>query len=255
MSTIFISDLHISAARPDIGERFAAFCSTLDTDVDSLYILGDLYEYWIGDDGADLLGYTASIDQLAKLSDRGVALYFMHGNRDFLIGEDFAKRTGCHLLPDPTRIDLYGRSVLLTHGDRLCTDDQEHQAWRRTYQDAAWQATILARPIAERQALAKELRARSQAGHVSKPAAIMDVNDAATVRALGELQSLTGGRLMIHGHTHRPNVHTHRLETAGDGVIEATRIVLGDWYTQSSRLWVDAERLHLQPGEVTIRDY
>jgi len=246
VSTFFISDLHISDTHPEIGARFSEFCESMDQDVDALYILGDLYEYWIGDDAADALGHRPSINQLARLRDRGIELFFMHGNRDFLIGPQFADQTGCTLLSDPTVTELYGRRVLLTHGDSLCIDDEAHQQWRRTYLDDTWRDSILALSIAERQAKARQIRSQSITGNAQKPPAIMDVNQSAVENALRNADT----DIMIHGHTHRPAIHRHIV---GEAV--AKRIVLGDWYSQSSSLRVDAQSMRLEPGDIVLANW
>ena len=224
MTTLFISDLHLEANRPEIGEQFLAFLDNEAAHADSLYILGDLFEYWIGDDDPDPY-YASMKDAIAGLTSRGVPVYFMHGNRDFMIGESFAADTGVQLLNDPTVVNLHGRPVLLSHGDELCTDDVKYQEVRRVTRSPAWQAAMLAKSIDERRAIAEQARRDSMAHGSSIDLAISDVNQAA-VEALLRAHDV---RTLLHGHTHRPAVHEFSLDGA-----PATRIVLGDWYEQGS---------------------
>src|SRR6056297_1654314 len=162
MTKLFISDLHLQAARPDISERFFRFLETEAAEAEALYILGDLFEAWIGDDDPDEHNREVQA-ALRRLTDAGVAGYFMHGNRDFLIGEAFAERTGFTLLEDPAVHDLYGTPVLLSHGDAYCTDDLEYQAFRRQSRDPAWQQQVLSMSVEQRQALAGQAREESRA--------------------------------------------------------------------------------------------
>ncbi|HZX25027.1 MAG TPA: UDP-2,3-diacylglucosamine diphosphatase [Woeseiaceae bacterium] len=226
MTKLFISDLHLQAARPDITERFFRFLETEAAEAEALYILGDLFEAWIGDDDPDEHNREVQA-ALRRLTDAGVAGYFMHGNRDFLIGEAFAERTGFTLLEDPAVHDLYGTPVLLSHGDAYCTDDLEYQAFRRQSRDPAWQQQVLSMSVEQRQALAGQAREESRAAMVDKAEDIMDVNADAVAAALRE----AGVTTLVHGHTHRPAVHELDL----DGTA-ATRIVLGDWYEQGTVL-------------------
>ncbi|MDZ7839792.1 MAG: UDP-2,3-diacylglucosamine diphosphatase [Gammaproteobacteria bacterium] len=226
MTTLFISDLHLTPRRPEISETFHSLLRGEAQGTDAVYILGDLFEYWIGDDAAEQLGYGQVLREIRALSDSGVPVYFMRGNRDFLIGDRFAADTGCGILPDPAIVDLYGEKVLLTHGDYLCTDDIEHQSFRRTVDDPAWRRAFLNRPVEERMRMAQDARKQSREHKDSVDMEIMDVNGQAVRRAFAEY----GVRLMIHGHTHRPAIHDAG-ETAGN-----RRIVLGAWYEQSSIL-------------------
>ena len=226
MTKLFISDLHLQAARPDITERFFRFLETEAAEAEALYILGDLFEAWIGDDDPDEHNREVQA-ALRRLTDAGVAGYFMHGNRDFLIGDAFAERTGFTLLDDPVVHDLYGTPVLLSHGDAYCTDDVEYQAFRRQSRDPAWQQQVLSMSVEQRQALAGQAREESRAAMVDKAEDIMDVNADAVADALRE----AGVTTLVHGHTHRPAVHELDL----DGTA-ATRIVLGDWYEQGTVL-------------------
>jgi len=226
MTKLFISDLHLQAARPDISERFFRFLATEAAEAEALYILGDLFEAWIGDDDPDEHNREVQA-AMRRLTDAGVAGYFMHGNRDFLIGDAFAERTGFTLLDDPVVHDLYGTPVLLSHGDAYCTDDVEYQAFRRQSRDPAWQRQVLSMSVEQRRALAGQAREESRAAMVDKAEDIMDVNAEAVAAALRE----AGVTTLVHGHTHRPAVHELDL----DGT-PATRIVLGDWYEQGTVL-------------------
>jgi UDP-2,3-diacylglucosamine hydrolase len=223
MTTLFVSDLHLAPKRPHSSELFFQMLRGEARRADALYVLGDLFEYWIGDDAADTLGYTPVIRQLRKLTESGVPLYFMRGNRDFLAGRGFAAATGCEILPDPTTVDLYGERVLLMHGDSLCTDDVEHQKFREMVDDPDWQREFLRKPVETRMEMAESARSQSNEHKSSLSMEIMDVNRDAVRRTFGH----HGVRLLIHGHTHRPAFHD-------DG--DTRRIVLGDWYEQSSIL-------------------
>lgn len=231
MTTLFISDLHLDPARPDITSQALEFLATETRDAEALYILGDLFEAWVGDDDPEPEKRRV-IAALKQLTDRGLPCYFMHGNRDFLVGEGFAAASGCTLLADPTIVELYGTRVMLMHGDTLCTDDHQYQAFRQMVRNPAWQQAMLARPLAERVALAKQMREASAASMAGKSDEIMDVNQGAVEAAMREHDVDT----LLHGHTHRPAVHRFELDGR-----EAVRIVLGDWYTQGSALSWDAD--------------
>lgn len=238
--TLFISDLHLDPGRPEITQLFLAFLQRART-AESLYILGDLFEAWIGDDDDSELALTVQ-DGLRQLSEHGTPVYLMHGNRDFLLGNDFESRAGCRLLPDPTVIDLYGAPTLLMHGDLLCTDDREYQQFRSQVRDPAWQRNVLSKPLSERRQMAAALRGESQQAIAGKDAQIMDVNQ-------GEVETVMrrhGVRRLIHGHTHRPAVHEFELDGA-----PARRIVLGDWYDQGSTLYCDTGGCELTTLPVT----
>ncbi len=225
MTTLFISDLHLQASQPEIGAQLQAFLGGDAAGADALYILGDLFEAWIGDDDPD--PHYAQVQQwLADYSGSGTRCYFMHGNRDFLVGDAFAQRTGFRLLDDPVVHDIHGTPLLLSHGDRYCTDDHEYQAVRKTVRDHAWQSQVLSLPIDARQQLAGAARAESSDANQQKSMEIMDVNADAIIAALREHNVSD----MLHGHTHRPAVHEFAL---ADGT-SARRIVLGDWYTHGS---------------------
>ncbi len=236
MPVLFISDLHLEGARPEIGAQFTSFIDAEAGDADALYILGDLFESWVGDDDPDP-HYLYMKGAIRSLVDGGVPVFFMHGNRDFMIGRRFADETGVTLLEDPTTIELHGHRVLLSHGDALCTDDVEYQKARTMTRDPAWQAAMLAKPLQERLAFAARAREASRAHGASVSEDIMDVNAAAVAQAFRD----SGVDVMVHGHTHRPAVHA--LEVDGRPV---TRIVLGDWYEQGSVLRWDADGPRLE---------
>jgi UDP-2,3-diacylglucosamine hydrolase len=221
VSTLFISDLHLTEERPEANERFIDLLEGKARSASALYILGDFFEYWIGDDD---LGepFNAVIAGLLKdLSSQGVPIYLMHGNRDFLLGERFCAATGSTLLDDPTVHEIEGEKTLLVHGDTLCTDDIEYQAWRRKARDPAFQAGFLAKSLAERRVAIVQMREKSKEVVQGKSAEIMDVNDEAVREALRR----HGVCRLIHGHTHRPG--RHALEVDGK---RCERWVLPDWY-------------------------
>ncbi|MEY3743278.1 MAG: hypothetical protein RLZZ541_333 [Pseudomonadota bacterium] len=226
---LFISDLHLCASRPEITRAFLDFLSNTATNAHSLYILGDLFEYWAGDD--DLEQHQILIAAFKALASCGVKLYLMHGNRDFLIGTCFCSAANIQLLADPTLITLHGKRVLLSHGDALCTDDVDYQKFRYQVRESQWQQDFLMQPIATRKQQIEAIRLRSEEEKSQKLAQIMDVNQDA-VAAL--FSAYNYPELLIHGHTHRPNQHKFQL----DGH-QVTRWVLGDWYEQGSYLACD----------------
>jgi len=230
MSTLFIADLHLDASRPRITELFEKYLASDEVrQADALYILGDLVEAWIGDDDdAELPTRIAAATRGVR--DAGVPVYFMVGNRDFLLGEAFAERAGLTLLDDGVVHDVQGCPTLLMHGDVLCTDDTAYQAVRRQVRTPEWAAQILAMPLEARRAFAAKARADSKAHTGSTMESIMDVNADAVAAALRG----AGVTRLIHGHTHRPAIH--RLEVDGK---PTERIVLGDWYEHGSVLRVD----------------
>lgn len=226
MSTLFISDLHLSGERPRLIEQFIQLTRKEAREAEALYVLGDLFEAWLGDD-AVLPEIAAVISALKALTESGVPVYVMAGNRDFLMGKGFEVMTGVKLIDDPTVIDLYGTSTLLMHGDTLCTDDVIYQQVRAQVRDPAWISAALAMSLEERIATAQKMRAQSQAHTQDSAEEIMDVNAEAVTEALRQY----GVTRLIHGHTHRPAMHS--LQVDGQ---TATRIVLGDWYQQASLL-------------------
>jgi len=224
VTTLFISDLHLGAVRPCVTDQFLRFLETEARNADALYILGDLFESWAGDDDPD--EHYAWIRQaLSRLTRKGIPVFFMPGNRDFMVGKDFAAETGVILLADPHLADIQGTRVLLSHGDAYCTDDIEYQAIREMTRDPQWQAMMLDKPLGERLAIAAKSRDESRARSGTLAEAITDVNAIAIDAALRE----AGVDVMLHGHTHRPAVH----EFVVDGR-PRQRIVLGDWYEQGS---------------------
>ncbi len=220
MGTIIISDLHLEGRRPEAIARFETLVHEQALNADAVYILGDLFEAWIGDDDTDP-AMKPVIAALAALARAQVPCFIMHGNHDFLLGRRFALATGAALLGDYETIDLYGEPVLLTHGDLLCTDDARYMELRTMLRDPAWQREFLAKPIAERRAIASQIRNVSLTESADKPEAIMDVNAATVEKTMREF----GVRRLLHGHTHRPGVHA--LEIDGE---PAERIVLGAWH-------------------------
>ena len=231
MTALFVSDLHLDASRPAATDCFLRFLAGPARDAGTLYVLGDLFEAWIGDDAAGP-HERAILDALRRYTKAGYRCFFLRGNRDFLVGDLFAADTGVGLLADETRIELAGNQALLMHGDTLCTDDRSYQAYRRLVHRPAVQTLYLALPVRVRSGLAAYARRRSMAANAGKSAAIMDVNPSAVVDALRR----HAVSLLIHGHTHRPAVHA--LEVDGRA---ARRIVLGAWYEQGSVLhWTTA---------------
>ncbi len=226
--TLFISDLHLCEDRPQISELFFRFLGEQASKADALYILGDLFELWVGDDQLDHDALSRQVAAaLRTAATAGTKLFFMHGNRDFLVGERFAQESGLTLLADPTVILLEGERILLMHGDTLCTDDTAYQSFRQQVRDPAWQATLLAKPYAEREALARSIRSRSDVEKSMKAETIMDVNAGAVAAAF----TAHDCRTLVHGHTHRPAKHEHLM-----GGTMATRWVLPDWHQQGGLL-------------------
>jgi UDP-2,3-diacylglucosamine hydrolase len=236
MTTLFISDLHLDPERPESTDLFGRFVDEEARGADALYILGDLFEAWVGDDDPSETGaFVAS--RLRALRDSGVPVHFMRGNRDFLLGEDYAARAGMTILPDPAVVVLHGKPTLLMHGDLLCTDDRDYQQFRAQTREPAWQAQFLAQPLPARLAFAQKARAASQAHQGGlRDAGLMEAITDASPAAVAQAFSRYGIDRIIHGHTHRPKVHA-----GADG----TRIVLGDWYEQGSVLRVTPEGAEL----------
>ncbi len=236
MAVIFASDVHLEPGRPDISERFFSFLELQAREAEALYLLGDLFEAWVGDDDDDDFAKMVPL-KLRALSDSGVPVYFMHGNRDFLIGQQFAAVSGCQLLGDPSRVELYGETLLLSHGDSLCTDDLGYQAFKKEVRDPRWQQRFLAKPLAERRDFARHARDASTRYQQQQPSQIGDVNQQAVETLMAEKQV----RLLLHGHTHRPAVHDFTLPNG----VEARRIVLGAWYEQGSMARWDKNGIEL----------
>lgn len=241
MTTLFVSDLHLDPARPEITDLFLRFLETEARGAQALYILGDLFEAWVGDDDPSPAG-AAVADALHALADHGVAIGFMHGNRDFLLGEDYARRARMALLHDPAVVEVEGRQVLLSHGDLFCTDDTDYQRFRTQTRDPAWQQAFLAQPLPARLAFAQQARAASQtrAGELRADGRMETITDVAPATVAAAFDA-HGVDTIIHGHTHRPDVH--HVPAPGGGM--RRRIVLGDWYEQGSVLRVDGDRYTL----------
>lgn len=236
MSTLFISDLHLDPARPEITRVFGQLLDGEARDADALYILGDLFEAWVGDDDPSEAGAEVA-NVLRGVADAGVPVYFIRGNRDFLVGADYAQRAGFRILPDPAVVVLYGKPVLLMHGDLLCTDDTAYQAFRAQTRAPDWQAQFLSQPLPARLAFAAQARAASQARQsrmIGQDRGQFETVTDVTPAAVSTMFSHYGVDTLIHGHTHRPAVHNLRVDGR-----DCRRIVLGDWYEQGSVLRVD----------------
>ena len=241
MPTLFISDLHLDAERPQVTELFGRFLHEEASQADALYILGDLFEAWVGDDDpSDTGAFVAR--ELRVLADGGVPVYFIRGNRDFLLGDAYAHAAGMAILPDPAVVMLYDQPTLLMHGDTLCTDDVAYQQFRAQVRNPAWQQQFLSQPLATRVAFAQQARAASkahQAGLQNRGAmeAITDVSPGTVETTLSRF----GISRLIHGHTHRPAIHDLTVDGSAH-----QRIVLGDWYDQGSVLLVSGDDARLQ---------
>lgn len=222
MRTLFISDIHLSDQRPDLIRALLHFLDDINGDCDQLYLLGDIFDAWIGDDFThpDL---EPVLDRLATLTGSGTALFFQHGNRDFLVGQNLAERINATLLPEEINVTLPdGQQALIMHGDQLCIDDTEYQQFRTLVRNPAWQADFLSKPLEERLKIARNLRAASKEKTAGKTLEIMDVNAESVRSALQHANC----QLLIHGHTHRPAVHHQQIDSDS-----GCRIVLGDWDT------------------------
>jgi UDP-2,3-diacylglucosamine hydrolase len=245
MTTYFIADLHLDDSRPHITQLFIEFLDSIKLKADELYILGDLFEYWIGDDVLELQPEACPntvklmqtvVAQLKALADSRVKIYLGHGNRDFLIGDQFVQAVGASLLDEMTVIDLYGTPTLLMHGDTLCTDDIEYQQLRVILRNPQWQADFLSKSIQDRIKEADNLRQISQKQTKDKQVDSLDVNQQQVEKIMREFNVTQ----LIHGHTHRPAIHEFLLDD-----LPAKRIVLADWYQQSSCLKVDPDKIIL----------
>jgi len=223
---LFISDLHLAPERPEIIQLFVEFMNNQAAQAESLYILGDLVEYWLGDDD-DAAGLNDAFNAMKQQSENGLKIYLMHGNRDFLMGEKLAQRTGCTLINEPYIVTFDNNPVLLMHGDILCTDDVRYQELRKMLRNPAWIDDFLNKPLTERKQLAIALRKQSKEETQTKSSEIMDVNPSAVEQAFID----NNVSLLIHGHTHRPAIHNSEINNK-----PVKRIVLGDWYSQGSVL-------------------
>lgn len=234
--TLFISDLHLEPKRPYITGTFFSFLKNNVPEADALYILGDFFEIWIGDDEKSAF-HQSIINALKQLTDSGFPIYFMRGNRDFLIGEIFMRETGCRFLPDPTLIELYGKKILLTHGDALCISDHKHQNFRKYAQNPKYNRWFLCLPLFIRRIIARLIRNTSKK-HIAKVSyTVMDVTQAAVEQHMRE-KDVTQ---LIHGHTHRPAIHSFILDNK-----PACRIVLSDWHHHGGAL------VYKESGEISL---
>lgn len=230
-SSLFVSDLHLGPEHPRSTRIFEEFVRHTASQAEALYILGDLFEYWAGDDDLSDPYHATLADTLAELSQSGTAIFIMHGNRDFLMAEDFARAAQARLIPDPTLLDLYGTPTLLMHGDTLCTGDAAYLAFRDKVRQPAWQMEFLARPLAQRKTEIEALRQRSETDKQLKSIVEMDVHPDAVAAALREHDYPR----LIHGHTHRPALHLHHVDSHN-----CERWVLDSWYDHGSYLRCDA---------------
>lgn len=235
MATLFIADLHLQTEEPAITAGFLRFLAGTARDADALYILGDLFEAWIGDDDPNPL-HRQIAAALKALADSGVPVYFIHGNRDFLLGQRFARESGMTLLPEEKVLELYGKRLLILHGDTLCTDDAGYQAFRAKVHQPWLQKLFLALPLFIRTRIAAKMRAGSKSANRTKSLAIMDVNPQAVVNVMEKHQV----QHLIHGHTHRPDIHA--LTANGE---PACRYVLGAWHSEGSMVKVTADKIEL----------
>lgn len=235
----FISDLHLSAEKPALTKLFTRYLNKQATGADALFILGDLFEVWLGDDMV-LPEYQEAINAIRELTGKGIPVYVMYGNRDFLMREQFEEMTGAQLINDPTVIALYDTPTLLMHGDTLCTDDVEYQDFRNMVRDPQWQNDFLAKTTDERQAIAREFREKSKSATSSKNYDIMDVNQHAVETVMHQYQVTQ----LIHGHTHRPATHQFKIDNK-----DVKRIVLADWNESGSYLVCDEQQC--EAGEIT----
>lgn len=228
MATHFIADLHLQAARPGLADIFHRYLAGPARSAQALYILGDLFEYWLGDD-ASLDEHGSTIAALQALSLSGVTVFFMRGNRDFAVGPAFERACGMRILADPLMIDLYGTPTLLSHGDLFCTDDLEHQKFRAKYSNPAWRKRMLHLPRFMRRRIARYARAKSQANTQRLSSPIMDVNRETVLQCMRDY----GAQRLIHGHTHRPQ--THKVDL---GKLQGERIVLADWLNDQGQVLI-----------------
>ena len=235
MAYCFISDLHLQESRPDITKAFLNFLEHTASKAEKLYILGDLFEAWIGDD--DQNDFISNIQSALLKINKTTEVFFMHGNRDFLIGSEFASSSGLKLLNDPSSEEMFGNQVLLMHGDLLCIEDHDYQAFRKTSRDPKWQNEFLTKTIKERREIAHNLRTISKEATETKKEEIMDVSATEVIRIMEE----SSVNLLIHGHTHRPK--SHKI-TVNDQPAE--RIVLGDWDAYGWYIWMDSSSCELK---------
>ena len=240
MTVYFVSDIHLKPERPDLTRAFSYFLTETAQDASELFLLGDIFEAWIGDD-APIPGLDELFSQLKALSDKGCKIFFQHGNRDFLLGQTFVSSIGAELLPEEILIDLPCGPALIMHGDQLCTDDQEYMQFRAMVRDPQWQSAFKAKSLEERLAIARQLREASKERGAEKSEYITDVNTESVVKALNDNKC----DLLIHGHTHRPAIHQIRSAQG-----PSTRIVLGDWDEKGWYLKVNSSGYELISFEI-----
>ena len=235
MTIRLISDLHLDEKNPALRRAFFAYLDSLPADTEALYILGDFFEAWIGDDD-DLPFHEKIRQRLKQLTESGIALFFQHGNRDFMVGQEFAKQTGAILLPEAYILKTAEHKIALLHGDSLCIDDVEYQQFRAQMRNPDVQAMLMSQSLEERRALAQSLRDNSKEANSNKAEDIMDINQAELEKVMLELDVQT----LIHGHTHRPATHTFELQGKA-----CQRIVLGDWGESAWQIIIDGDKLTL----------
>lgn len=236
--SLLISDIHLCASQSHTNKLFTHFVQQIAPKAEALFILGDLFEYWAGDDDLHDPYHNSIAEMLLVLSKSGSAIYLMHGNRDFLMAEELAASFHATLLPDPTLIDLYGTTTLLSHGDALCTDDVQYQQFRHQVRSESWKKQFVERPLPDRKRHIEELRRMSVESKADKQASIMDVNDESVAALLREYNYPR----LIHGHTHRPARHLHHVDGHN-----CERWVLGDWYEKSNALRCDVAGIRWEP--------
>ena len=236
MSYCFISDLHLTEERPEITTAFFSFLENIAVKADHLYILGDLFEIWIGDDLENELSKSVKC-HLNTLSKNSCKVYFMHGNRDFLIGKKFSKDCGIQLIDDPINININNSNILLMHGDSLCTEDIKYQKFRATTRTKSWKEGFLRKTIEERILIAESLRSKSKAEIKEKNEVIMDVSEEEVIKVMSQNKT----SFLIHGHTHRPKIHDIKLATG-----PAHRVVLGDWDSYGWYIWMNKSSWELK---------
>jgi len=227
-----MSDLHLDKKRPEAIKFFINYMNHVSPSTKAIYILGDLVEYWVGDD--DPADGLEDVFKIISKKSKEINIYFMHGNRDFLISENFCKKHGMKLLQDPTLINLYDKKVLLMHGDTLCTDDKQYQEYRALVRSHTWQSKMLIKTLSERLMIAQQLREKSLEATENKKEYIMDVNNGTVIEIMKEYDA----DILIHGHTHRPNVHKLQINQK-----DIKRIVLGDWYDRSFILELSKDKI------------
>ena len=236
--SLFISDLHLCESRPEMIQAFVRFLSDTATKAQNLYILGDLFEYWPGDDFMTTGAYAEVIKALNTLGQTDVNSFLIHGNRDFLLDGEFSKATKVTILADPHLTTIYGRKILMSHGDSLCTNDTDYLKFRAKVRNETWKSNFLSQPLSSRIAYIESIRKQSELEKSIKAMEIMDVNQSAVESLLVEYDYPT---LFIHGHTHRPNRHQYHINGH-----ECERLVLGDWYEQGSFLKLDMHGIYEQ---------